>query len=150
MKKRLWILVIAILLIWKMGAVLRLPPSYDDILQTNWGIALPRMAQLTEVYAADTGASFHGDGLRCHVYSYEYEEHVRMMAAWYPTEPETIFYPTVGAAAEAWLEELRVPKEWRPDYEKCCSWYASRSDNSELVLFWDNGAKLLYVIESIL
>ena len=150
MKKKLWILVIAIILIWKMGAVLRVPPSYGETMEANWGLALPWQAQLTEVYASDTGSSFHGDGIRCHVYAYEYEEYVRTMAAWYTMEPKTNFYPTAGDASEAWLEELNVPKEWRPDYDKCCSWYQSQSDNSELLIFWDNGAKLLYVIENML
>lgn len=150
MKKKLWLIVIAVILIWKMGAVLRVPPSYGETVEANWGIALPWKAQLTEVYASDSGASFHGDGIRVHVYSYEYEEYVQTMLAWYPTEQKTNFYPTVSDAAEAWLDEIQVPKEWRPEYEKCCSWHTSQSDNSELIFFWDNGANLLYVIENFL
>ena len=146
----LWLLVIAVILIWKMGAVLPSAPSYEEAMELNWGISLPGQAKLTEVYAADSGSSFHGDGIRYHVFSYEYDHYIDLMLAWSPMEPKTIFYPTVSAAAEAWLDEIKTPLEWRPEYDKCCYRYQSQSDNSEIVIFWDNAAKLLYVIESFL
>ena len=151
MKKRLWLLLIAMVLIWKAGDVfLKAAPSYDELLEKNWGITLPWQAQLTEVYASDSGSSFHGDGVRCHVFSYKYEHYVDLMLAWAPMEQKTIFYPTSSAASEAWLDEIHVPKEWRPEYRKCCSWHQSQPDNSEILIFWDNGANLLYVIEKFL
>ena len=54
------------------------------------------------------------------------------------------------AAAEDWLSQLSVPAEEWPDFEKSACWYQSQSDNSELILFWDESAGRLYALESFL
>ena len=43
--------------------------SYASTIEKNWGLRLPDGYR--EVYSADTGASFHGDGVRYHVFQYE-------------------------------------------------------------------------------
>ena len=72
------------------------------------------------------------------------------MFAWTPNEHKTNFYPTTREAAEVWLDEIDVPAEKRPDYEKCCSWSKSQDDNSEIIIFWDNNLNKLYIVESFI
>ena len=57
-------------------------PAYSRVLQANWGVALPAEALLTEEHEQDSGASFHGDGIRYHVYSYADADPIRTMLLW--------------------------------------------------------------------
>ena len=45
--------------------------DYSTALEINWGISLPSQASLSEVYAKTSGSSFHGDGIRYHVFTYQ-------------------------------------------------------------------------------
>lgn len=123
--------------------------GYGAILRANWGFDLPRRGACAEVYAADSGESFHGDGLRYHVYSCR-DTHLESLYAWLPDEHATIYHDSFRAAAEDWLEQLGVPDEQRPAYADCYYWYQSQEDNSELIVFWDKGRETLYVLESFL
>lgn len=125
-------------------------PSYSSVLKTNWGISLPIKALCKEIYEKDNGASFHGDGIRYHVFSYEYEDYIDLMFAWRHQEDATIFHASYSEAAEEWLEEISVPEEYYPDYGECFYWYKAQDDNSELIIFWDNDKNWLYVLESFL
>ena len=70
MKKRdLAIATILIVILTGIG-ILKLFPSYASTIKSNWNISLPIKAVLTETYEKDSGASFHGDGVRYHVFSY--------------------------------------------------------------------------------
>ena len=124
--------------------------GYSTVLKANWGFSLPAGARWTQVYSADSGASFHGDGLRYHVFSYKYEDPVEGMFAWSPVELETIYCASSGEAAGAWLAELDVPEEWYPDFAACAVQYRSKEDNSEIILFFDNHVNRLYIVESFL
>lgn len=44
--------------------------DYSSVLQANWDISLPSAAKCDQIYAKDSGASFHGDGVRFHVFTY--------------------------------------------------------------------------------
>ena len=118
--------------------------GYGAVLKANWGILLPAGAR--EVYAQDSGESFLGDGLRYHVFSCD----AGTAFDWETEEQATVFHESRRAAAEDWLSELSVPKEARPDFEKCLCWYQSKSDNSELLLFWEEDGGRLCVPESFL
>ena len=125
MKKRA-LATAAILIVMLTGiGILKLFPSYASTIKSNWDISLPIKAVLTETYEKDSGASFHGDGVRYHVFSYKYEDYIDLMFAWTPNEHKTNFYPTTREAAEAWLDEIDVPADERPDYSKCYSWSKS-------------------------
>ena len=137
-------LVVAISLCWKVFS------DYSRVIKVNWGISLPWKARLAEVYQKDTGPSFHGDGVRYHVYSYKYEDYIDLMFAWPPTEYSTNHYAATSEAAEVWLDEIGVPAEERPNYEKCCSWHKSQEDNSEIIFFWDSEQNRLYIIENFI
>lgn len=148
-KRALTIAVILIIILTGIG-ILRLFPSYASTIKSNWDISLPIKAVLTETYEKDSGSSFHGDGVRYHIFSYKYEDYIDLMFAWTPNEHKTNFYPTTREAAEAWLDEIDVPAEQRPDYSKCCSWSKSQDDNSEIIIFWDNELNKLYIVENFI
>ena len=150
MKKRA-LAISAILTVMLTGiGILKLFPSYASIIKSNWDISLPIKAVLTETYEKDSGASFHGDGVRYHVFSYKYEDYIDLMFAWTPNEHKTNFYPTSREAAEAWLDEIDVPADERPDYSKCYSWSKSQNDNSEIIFLCDNELNKLYIIENFI
>ncbi len=144
----LTILLCVVLLVGVVGW--NIVPDYSWAMDANWGISLPWKALCKEVYEQDSGASFHGDGIRYHVFSYRYEDYIDLMFAWSPVEKETIFHPSVSEAAEEWLDEIEVPTEKRPDYAACSSWHTSKRDNSEIIIFWDSEQNLLYVVEHFL
>ena len=122
--------------------------SYASTLEANWGLALPE--GYDEIYATDSGASFHGDGIRYHVFSYE-EGAARPDAAWGEAAGPTHFADGVVSAAEDFLAQLSdIPSEWRIPYEACVSAYDSQEDLSELLLFLDEESRTLYVVESFL
>lgn len=150
MKKRVVIFLLCALLLVGIVCWHVMPPSYSRTIEANWGITLPWKAQLTEIYQQDSGASFHGDGVRYHVFSYKYEDYIDLMFAWPPTEYPTNYYATTSEAAEAWLDEIAVPAEERPDYIKCSSWHTSQKDNSEIIFFWDSEQNLLYIVENFI
>lgn len=150
MKKRNWLIAVAILLILFVAGISKLLPSYSSTLEANWGISLPRRARLTEIYQKDSGASYHGDGVRYHVFSYKYEDYIDLMFAWPPTKYPTNYYATTSEASEAWLDEIAVPAEERPDYSKCSSWHKSQEDNSEIIFFWDSEQNRLYIVENFI
>lgn len=148
-KRALAIAAILIVILTGIG-ILKLFPSYASTIKSNWDISLPIKAVITETYEKDSGASFHGDGVRYHVFSYKYEDYIDLMFAWTPNEHKTKFYPTTREAAEAWLDEIDVPADERPDYSKCYSWSKSQDDNSEIIIFWDNELNKLYILEKFI
>lgn len=150
MKKRRTILVATCLFVVVISIGWRLFSDYSRVIEINWGITLPWKARLTEIYEKDSGPSFHGDGVRYHVYSYKYEDYIDLMFAWPQTEYPTNFYATTSKAAEVWLDEIDVPAEERPNYEKCCSWHKAQEDNSEIIFFWDNELNHLYILENFI
>lgn len=150
MKRKKWLIAVAAIVIIGLVIASGCVPSYASVLEKNWGISLPWQARLREVYEADLGPSFHGDGVRYHVFSYKYEDYIDLIFAWTSNEHETKYFDTVSQAAEAWLDEINVPAKERPDYDRCFSWNKSKSDNSEIIFFWDTEQNLLYVIENFL
>ena len=82
MKKKKILLLIVIVLVSVWTIYRAIIPSYSSVLEANWGIELPTKALCKEVYEADTGPSFHGDGVRYHVFSYRYEDYIDLMFEW--------------------------------------------------------------------
>lgn len=101
MKKKAIITVVACIILIAVLSILKLFPSYASTIKSNWDVSLPIKAVLTETYEKDSGASFHGDGVRYHIFSYKYEDYIDLMFAWTPNEHKTNFYPTTREAAEA-------------------------------------------------
>ncbi len=149
MKKKTGIAII-VFIILIVVVFAKLIPSYAFVIKSNWGISLPIKAVLTETYEKDSGASFHGDGVRYHVFSYKYEDYIDLMFAWTPNEHKTNNYPTTHQAAEVWLDEIEVDSDKRPNYTNCISWNKSQNDNSEIIFFWDSDLNKLYIVEKFI
>ena len=131
-------------------------PAYSRVLQANWGVALPAEALLTEEHEQDSGASFHGDGIRYHVYSYANADPIRTMLPWVYVDKAAEKTGEQGKTSgvtkdvEAWLDEISAPAQVRPDYDRCTYHRETQADGSKLVMLWDKGAQMLYVVESFL
>ena len=151
MKKKRILLVVLVTLISVWTIYKSIVPSYASVLEANWGVELPLKALCKEVYKADTGPSFHGDGIRYHVFSYRYEDYIDLMFAWSGNlENETLFYQSYSEASDIWLDELDIPMEQYPDYDACFCWYKSEHDNSEIIFFWNPEINRLYIVENII
>lgn len=125
--------------------------DYSAILKFNWGVELPSKSDYTEVYSKDSGASFHGDGIRYHIFSYEEDEPIGEMLDWSNAEEEkTIFSASYEAAVTEWLNGIDVSAEKLPDYSECLYWYESQYDRSEIVVMWDSSKNRVYIAESFL
>ena len=151
MKKRRTILVATCLFVVVISIGWRLFFDYSRVIEINWGITLPWKARLTEIYEKDSGPSFHGDGVRYHVYSYKYEDYIDLMFAWSGNlENRTLFYQSYFDAADIWLSELGISQEQYPDYDACLCWYKNAHDNSEIIIFWNPEINRLYIVENII
>ena len=151
MKKKKILLLIVIVLVSVWTIYRAIIPSYSSVLESNWGIELPTKALCKEVYEADTGPSFHGDGVRFHVFSYRYEDYIDLMIAWSGNlENETLFNESYSEAVDIWLGELGITQEQYPDYDSCFCWYKAEHDNSEMIIFWNPDINRLYIVENLL
>jgi len=124
--------------------------NYNTTLEANWEISIPFKASYSETYSKDSGPSFHGDGIRYHIFSYKDHSYVEEMLEWESDEKYTIFYGNYSNTVNVWLDTIDVPSEYRPDYSECMFWYNSQDDNSEIIILWDKEKGHLYVIESFL
>ena len=160
MKKKRILLIVLIALISVWTIYKSIVPSYASVLEANWGIELPIKAFCKEVYGADAGPSFHGDGIRYHVFSYKNDSPIENMLswsdvngntlAWSQTDGEEKSYQTYSEASHIWLDELDIPMEQYPDYDICFCWYKSEHDNSEILIFWNPEINRLYIVENII
>ena len=114
--------------------------SYTAVLKANWGVSLPKC---TELYSANTGPSFHGDGIRYHVFSVAKGD-VDTLFTWREADEST------ADSAAQWLNELDVPHEHRPDFDSCKLYRQEKSDNSQLLVFLDSEKAILYVVEQLI
>lgn len=149
-KKRAILTVLVCVLLFAGWIGWRTLSDYSRVLDANWGISLPFKALYSEIYEKDSGASFHGDGIRYHVFSYRYEDYIDLMFAWRANEGKTLFRDSYSETAEEWLDEIEVPRGWRPDYESCSYWYKTQEDNSQIIIFWDSEENRLYIVEQFI
>ena len=77
--------------------------SLAQLLETNWGVVLP--GGYAERFEADTGASFHGDGVRYHVLEYADDAALREAFSWREEASPTLFYGSEREAAAALLDD---------------------------------------------
>ncbi len=143
------IIILAIILI---GAVIgwKHLSDYSTTLKANWSFSIPSDAHYAEIYHQNDEPSFHGDGIRYHVFSYKEAEPISKMFVWQSSQQNTIFHDSYSEATEDWLDAIHVPLEQRPNYTQCTYWYQSQDDNSEIILFWDNHQNRIYIVESFL
>ena len=115
-------------------------------LQANWGFSLPAGAHCALVYEQDEGASFHGDGLRYHVFACQSGDPIDGLFPWAETDPEQT------AQAGRWLDALEVPQAQSPIASQCLTWEIRQNDDPRdtLLAFWDREAGRLFILESFL
>lgn len=138
------VLSVGMLLMWKHHT------NYNTTLEANWEISIPSKARYSEIYSKDSGPSFHGDGIRYHIFSYKDHSYVGEMLDWESDEKETLYYGNYSNTVNVWLDTIDVPSEYRPDCSECLFWYNSQDDNSEIIILWDKGNNALYLMESFL
>lgn len=130
--------------VWLTGCV-----SDEMIIQANWKMQLTDGGK--ELYHADTGASFHGDGEKYTVLQYENTEDISKFLNWRADDGTgTLYTNSYSEFAENCLNIIDVPQKERPDYEECVYSYREReTDSSELLLAYDKEKEQLYVLESV-
>lgn len=125
------------------------PFQYGGALKRNWGIKLP--VGYTQTYKADSGASFHGDGYRYHVFSVSDPDDFDNLLDWiYLDELSEADADAFVADVESWLDAINVPASERPDYKTCGFWNMQQQDNSQIAMFFSESTGLLYVAEFFL
>lgn len=141
-RKKRWILrcaggVLALLL-----AGCALFPDDAETIRLNWGIQLPSGS--TVAYEKDTGASFGGDGLRCHVFTWRDGSALEELLPWQEEDEEGI------AMAKEMLAELEVPEENWPDFSACLSWHGNireEDPRDQLAILYVPERTSLWVLE---
>ena len=123
--------------------------NYSNVLKINWNIELPKNT-IKEIYSANSNASFHGDGIRYHIFSYKNENKIEELFNWSIEEKETIFYSSYSESVNNWINKIKVSKENYPNYSNCKYWYEKQDDNSEIIILWDSKENKLYIVESFL
>ena len=89
----------------------------ESTIAYNWNLQEFKEAGLKEVYHRDSGESFHGDGVRYHVFEYDDNEYTDGMFDWKPAKDGAS-----AKTAEGWLDETGVPAGQRPEYGSCTFW----------------------------
>ena len=118
-------------------------PDDAGTIAINWGVKLPDGYTVT--YETDTGSSFGGDGLRCHVFTWQDGGALEDLLSWSENDEEAI------ALAKEMLTELNVPEEARPDFSACLSWHGNvreEDPRDQLVILYLPERACLWVLES--
>ncbi len=123
--------------------------NYTNVLQANWNIKLPKNS-IKEIYNAHSDSSFHGDGIRYHIFSYQNEDEIKEIFNWSNEEQETIYYSSYSESINNWLNKINVSQEYYPHYYNCKYWYKKQNNNSEIIILWDSKENKLYIVESLL
>ena len=149
-KKIIVVIIIFVIIVFSLLGIIiyNYLTNYSNVLKINWNIELPK--EIKGIYSASSSTSFHGDGIRYHVFSYKNEEKIKELFNWTSEEKETIFYSSYRETVNNWLNEIKVPKENYPNYSNCKYWYNKQDDNSEIIILLDNKENRLYIVESFL
>ena len=149
-KKKIIVVFIIIIIFSLLGIIIYNNLSnYSNVLKINWNIELPKNT-IKEIYSANSDSSFHGDGIRYHIFSYKNENKIEELFNWSIEEKETIFYSSYSESVNNWLNNIKVSKENYPNYSNCKYWYDKQDDNSEIIILWDSKENKLYIVESLL
>ena len=114
--------------------------SYLNTIKLNWNISLPNNCK--EIYHVDSGASFHGDGERYHVFRYDADITLdapisKLKASVYDRESVLNI-----------LSKLKAEKEFYPDFDSITHGVVlKQNDTSTLYLYYSTLQRILYVTE---
>ena len=142
-KKKRWILGCTGIVLVLLLAGCALFPDDAGAIYLNWGVALPK--GYTLAYETDTGASFGGDGLRCHVFTWQDGSALEELLPWSEEDEEGT------ALAKEMLEGLEVPEETWPNFSACLSWHGNIREEDlrdKLVILYIPEGAMLWVLES--
>ena len=145
MKRKLLFIIIIffIIFIGKNYIKEKFSTPYHEIVYLNWKISIPK--EYKESYSIDSGASFHGDGERYHIFQYEDEEGISAFVSW-----EDYKNRDLEKKIKDILYSLEVPKDKKPDFQKHYFYYTiKKNDNSKLYLLFFRDTKELYIVEDI-
>ena len=120
-----------------------------DTLENNWGIVLSDESGWDEIYHADSGASFNGDGERYHIVTYEQEDVIENMVAW-SADQGNVWNKTYPELMEDWLRYTDAEPDMYPDHDGCMYWYQQDSDGSEIIMCWNKAEAKIYIAEFIM
>ena len=150
-KKKIVLIVIFIIVVFSLLGIIIYNnlSNYSNVLKANWNVELPKNS-IKEIYSANSDSSFHGDGIRYHIFSYKNENKIEELFNWSIEEKETIFYSSYSESVNNWLNKIKVPEENYPNYSNCKYWYEKQDDNSEIIILWDSKENKLYIVESFL
>lgn len=118
-------------------------PDDAGTIALNWGIELP--GGYTVAYETDSGASFGGDGRRCHVFTWQDGSALEDLLPWSEDDEAGL------ALAEEILTALDVPEEGRPDLSACLIWHGNIREvdpRDQLVILYLPASACLWVLES--
>ena len=107
---------------------------YSNVIKSNWNIELS--SKYKEIYSADTGQSFLGNGNRYHILEYINNKDIENALEWQEYKSEK----TEDFLIEE-LNSLNVPKEYLPDFNSYYKYY-SKSKGSY------NNISIRYFVES--
>jgi hypothetical protein len=122
--------------------------DYTHTIAANWRLSLPRYAE--EVYTADSGDSWLGDGDRYHVVRYAKGSGIGYAVSWHREEDPAVTEAAeeiLGTGGRSGLAGLNVPQAEKPDYADC-RWFTVQhpsDDRNRLYLFLNGDT--LYVVE---
>ena len=150
-KKKIVLIVIFIIVVFSLLGIIIYNnlSNYSNVLKANWNVELPKNS-IKEIYSANSDSSFHGDGIRYHIFSYKNENKIEELFNWSIEEKETIFYSSYSESVNNWLNKIKVSQENYPDYSNCKYWYKKQDDNSEIIILWNSKENKLYIVESFL
>ena len=141
-------IVLTVILPFTAWVILLDSPDLADTLESNWGIILSDESDWEELYHADSGASFHGDGERYHIVTYEREDSIETMVAW--SNEDQQLNKSYSDLMEAWLSYTDAEQDKYPIYDGCMYWYQQDSDGSEIIMCWNKAEYKIYIAESFL
>ncbi|MEZ0536625.1 hypothetical protein ACAG39_05155 [Caldicellulosiruptoraceae bacterium PP1] len=117
--------------------------TYSKVINLNWSIKLPNSYK--EIYSANSGASFHGDGQRYHIFEYNNENEINQALNWINAKNVSM-----ELEINKILNNLNVSKQNMPDYNKKYKYYVKfQEDSSKIYLIFVPDTRKLYIIEDI-
>lgn len=124
--------------------------NYSFIINENWNIKIPR--NFIETYKKDSGPSFHGDGLRYHIFKYDRSEKIDDIVSWSDTadlyQGKNRF---VEGEVTKILSSLQVTSEYYPSFQGgYMYYYEAKEDASRIFMLHDYDSNLIYIVEDFM
>ena len=137
---------LTVILPFTVWAILHDSSDLADTLESNWSIVLSEESGWKEIYHADSGASFNGDGERYHIVTYEQEDVIENMVAW-SADQGNVWNKTYPELMEDWIRYTDAEPNMYPVYDGCMYWYQQDSDGSEIIMCWNKAKAKIYIAE---